>query len=304
MRTIDLNRGRQRDYPMRFTKMEGLGNDYIYVNALAEAMEECELPTLARKISDRHFGVGGDGLVLIMGSDRADFRMKMMNSDGSEAEMCGNAVRCVAKYVYEKGLTEKRELEIETLAGIIKPAILDNGLIRVDMGEPILDGKDIPSLIDREPVVGEKIEIGGREMEFTLVSMGNPHAVTFVDDLQFEIANIGPLVEAHGLFPNRINTEFIEIIDRDEVNMRVWERGAGETMACGTGACAAVVASCLNDLTKRVVSVHLLGGDLTVEWEEGSNRVFLTGPAEFVFEGEYCGKESGAERRPAPRCGT
>jgi diaminopimelate epimerase len=289
---------------MRFTKMEGLGNDYIYVNALVEDMEECELSALAKKISDRHFGVGGDGLVLIMESDRADFRMKMMNSDGSEAEMCGNAVRCVAKYVYEKGLTDKRKLEIETLAGIIKPAILDNGLIRVDMGEPILNGKDIPSLIDKELVVGEKIEIDGREMEFTLVSMGNPHAVTFVSDLQFDIADIGPLVEAHPLFPNRINTEFIEIADRDEVNMRVWERGAGETMACGTGACAAVVASCLNDLTGRVVSVHLLGGDLSVEWDQESNRVFLTGPAEFVFEGEYYGKESDSERRPAPRCST
>jgi diaminopimelate epimerase len=274
---------------MKFTKMEGLGNDYVYVNALEEAIEERDLPALARKISDRHFGVGSDGLVLILGSDRADFRMKMLNSDGSEAEMCGNAIRCVARYVYEKGLTDKRELEIETLAGIIRPAILDDGLVRVDMGEPILNGNDIPSLIDKERVVGEKIEIDGKEMEFTLVSMGNPHAVTFVDDMQFDIASIGPRVENHCLFPNRINTEFIEVVGRDEISMRVWERGAGETMACGTGACAAVVATCLNDLTDRVVTVHLLGGDLTIDWNGECNRVFMTGPATFVFEGEYNG---------------
>jgi len=274
---------------MKFTKMEGLGNDYIYVNAIVEDIEERELPTLARKASDRHFGVGGDGLVLIMGSDRADFRMKMLNSDGSEAEMCGNAIRCVAKYVFEKGLTDKRELAVETLAGVIKPTILDDGLIKVDMGEPILNGKDIPSLVDKEPVVGEGIEIDGRVITFTLVSMGNPHAVTFVDDLHFSIADIGRKVETHPLFPNKINTEFIEVVDRGEVNLRVWERGAGETMACGTGACAAVVAACLNDLTERVVTVHLLGGDLTIEWDETSNRVFMTGPAKFVFEGEYNG---------------
>jgi len=274
---------------MRFTKMQGLGNDYVYVNALEEDIERGELPALARKISDRHFGVGSDGLVLILGSDRADFRMKMLNSNGSEAEMCGNAIRCVARYVYEKGLTDKRELEIETLAGIIRPAILDDGLVRVDMGEPILNGNDIPSLIDKERVVGEKIEIDGKEMEFTLVSMGNPHAVTFVDDMQFDIVSIGPRVENHCLFPNRINTEFIEVVGRDEISMRVWERGAGETMACGTGACAAVVATCLNDLTDRVVTVHLLGGDLTIDWDGESNRVFMTGPATFVFEGEYNG---------------
>lgn len=274
---------------MKFTKMEGLGNDYIYVNAFVEEIKERELPTLAREISDRHFGVGSDGLVMIMESDRADFRMKMLNSDGSEAEMCGNAIRCVAKYVYEKGLTDKRELEIETLAGVIKPTILDDGLVRVDMGVPILNGKDIPSLIDKEPVIGEGIEIDGRVMNFTLVSMGNPHAVTFADDLQSSISDIGRKVETHPLFPNKINTEFIEIVDRGEVNMRVWERGAGETMACGTGACAAVVAACLNDLTERVVTVHLLGGDLTIEWDETSNSVFMTGPAKFVFEGEYNG---------------
>lgn len=274
---------------MKFTKMEGLGNDYIYVNAFVEAVEETDLPTLAKRMSDRHFGVGSDGLVLILGSDQADFRMKMLNSDGSEAEMCGNAIRCVAKYVYDKGMTDKRALEIETLAGIIKPTILGNSLIRVDMGEPILNGKDIPSLIDKESVVGEKIDIDGREIEFTLVSMGNPHAITFIDDMQFDIADIGPKVETHPLFPSKINTEFIEIVGRGEVNMRVWERGAGETMACGTGACAAVVAACLNDLTDRVVTVHLLGGDLTIEWDETSKRVFMTGPARFVFEGEYNG---------------
>jgi diaminopimelate epimerase len=279
----------KRKHRMKFTKMEGLGNDYVYVNALEEDIECDDLPALARKISDRHFGVGSDGLVLIMGSDRADFRMKMLNSDGSEAEMCGNAIRCVARYVYEKGLTNQRELEIETLAGIIRPAILENGLVRVDMGEPILNGNDIPSLIDKERVVGEKIAIDGGEMEFTLVSMGNPHAVTFVDDMQFDIETIGPRVENHRLFPNRINTEFIDVLGRDEVSMRVWERGAGETMACGTGACAAVVATCLNDLTDRVVSVHLLGGDLTIDWDGESNRVYMTGPATFVFEGEYNG---------------
>lgn len=269
--------------------MQGLGNDYVYVNAFDEDILERDLPALASKISDRHFGVGSDGLVLIMGSEQADFRMKMLNSDGSEAEMCGNAIRCVAKYVHEKGLTDKRELQIDTLAGIIKPVILEDGLIRVDMGEPVLDGKAIPSLIDKDPVVDERIEIDGREMAFTLVSMGNPHAVTFVDDLQFDIADIGPKVETHRLFPNRINTEFVEILARDEAGMRVWERGAGETMACGTGACAALVAACLNDLTDRIVTLHLLGGDLGVEWDEASNSVFMTGPAEFVFEGEYYG---------------
>jgi len=274
---------------MKFTKMEGLGNDYIYVNALDEDMKERELPALARKISDRHFGVGGDGLVLIMGSELADFRMKMLNSDGSEAEMCGNAIRCVAKYVYERGLTGRREMEIETLSGIIRPAILDNGLIRVDMGEPILNGNAIPSLIDMEPVVDQKIEIDGREIAVTLVSMGNPHAVTFVDDMHFDIAGIGQKIEVHPLFPNKINTEFIEIVGTGEIAMRVWERGAGETMACGTGACAAVVATCLNNLTARLVTVHLLGGDLSIEWEEESNRVVMTGPANFVFEGEYNG---------------
>jgi len=275
---------------MKFTKMEGLGNDYVYVNASDVRIEEKNLPGLAKAISDRHFGVGGDGLVVISGSDRADFKMRMFNSDGSEAEMCGNAIRCVAKYVYEKGLTEKTELEIETLAGIIKPTVLADGLIRVDMGEPILGGKDIPSLIDKKPVISEQIEIDGTAITLTLVSMGNPHAVTFVDDMEIDIAAIGPKVEAHRLFPNRINTEFVQIVARDEVKMRVWERGAGETMACGTGACAAVVAARLNDLTDRDVKVHLLGGDLSVHWDETSNRVFMTGPARFVFEGEYSGQ--------------
>ena len=189
---------------MKFTKMQGTGNDYVYVSAFDEDIATRDLPALARKISDRHLGVGGDGLVLIMGSDRADFRMKMLNSDGSEAEMCGNAIRCVAKYVYEKGLTDKRSLQIETLAGIIKPVILDNGLIRVDMGEPILNGKEIPSLIDREPVIREKIAVDGREIEVTLVSMGNPHAVTFVEDLGFDITDMGPKIENHRLFPNLV----------------------------------------------------------------------------------------------------
>ena len=213
--------------------------------------------------------------------------MRIFNADGSEAEMCGNAIRCVAKYLHEKQMTDKKELEIETLAGIIKPVILKSGLVRVDMGTPVLGGKKIPSAIDKDRVVGEEIDVGGKKIKFTLVSMGNPHAVTFVDDMDFDIKEVGPKVESHRLFPNKINTEFVKICDRENVEMRVWERGAGETLSCGTGACASVVAAVLNGLTERTATVHLLGGNLVIEWDEGTNRVFMTGPAEFVFEGDY-----------------
>ena len=274
---------------MKFTKMHGLGNDYIYVNCFNETVEEPS--KVAKIVSDRHFGIGSDGLVLIMPSDKADFRMRMFNSDGSEAEMCGNAIRCVGKYVYDNGLTDKDVVSIETLAGIkvLELTIKNNSveLVRVDMGEPILKPVNIPVLSDKEIFKSEPVTIDKREFRVTCVSMGNPHAVSYVESVDnFPLEQIGPKMETHELFPRRINAEFVEVIDRTTLKMRVWERGAGETLACGTGACAVLVASVLNGISERKATVKLLGGDLIVEWDEKNNHVYKTGPAVKVFEGE------------------
>lgn len=274
---------------MKFTKMHGCGNDYIYVNCLEEKVENPS--EVAKVLSDRHFGIGSDGLILIKPSDKADFQMEMYNADGSESAMCGNGVRCIAKYVYDYGLTEKTKIELETKAGIkyLDLKVVDGkvAMVTVDMGSPILEGKKVPVALDKEEVVAEPITVGGKEYEFTAVSMGNPHAVMFVESTEdIEIEEIGPQFEFHPMFPERVNAEFIEIIDRKRINMRVWERGTGETLACGTGACASVVACVLNGLTDNEVFVHLLGGDLLVKYDQKQNKVFMTGPAVTVFDGE------------------
>lgn len=275
---------------MKFTKMHGLGNDYVYVNCMEEKIENPA--EVARKVSDRHFGIGSDGLILILPSDVADFRMDMYNADGSQAEMCGNGIRCVGKYVYDYGLTEKESISVETLAGIkYLDFSIENGkvaLVTVDMGEPILKAEDIPVLCEKDQVIEEPIFAAGQEWKMTCVSMGNPHCVIFIDTpvKDFPLEEVGPLFENHERFPKRINTEFIELIDKKTVNMRVWERGSGETMACGTGACASTVAAILCGYTEEEITLHLLGGDLRVRWDRDKNRVFMTGPAQVVFDGE------------------
>jgi diaminopimelate epimerase len=274
---------------MKFTKMHGLGNDYIYVNCFEEIVENPS--EVAKRVSDRHFGIGSDGLVLIMPSENADFRMRMFNSDGSEAEMCGNAIRCVGKYVYDNKMTNKNVVTIETLAGIkvLELFMQDNEvkLVKVDMGEPILKPENIPVSSGKEIFKSEPVEVDGREFRVTCVSMGNPHAVSYIDDVDvFPLEQIGPKMETHSLFPRKINAEFVEVIDRNTLKMRVWERGAGETLACGTGACAVLVASVLNGISERKATVKLLGGDLIVEWNEKDNHVYKTGPAVKIFEGE------------------
>jgi diaminopimelate epimerase len=283
---------------MRFTKMHGLGNDYVYINCLVENVENPE--ELAVKISNRHFGVGADGLILIYPSEVADFKMKMYNSDGSRGEMCGNGIRCVGKYVFDYGLTNKKKITVETLAGIkTLNLIVDNRKVvqvKVDMGKPILDPKEIPIKMDEEVIISKQIEVGGEKYKITGVSMGNPHVVVFLHEMEcflnkqalklLSLEKIGPLFEHHKLFPNRINTEFVEVLDRENVKMRVWERGSGETMACGTGACAVAVACSLNGFTDDVVKVHLLGGELLIEWDREKDIVYMTGPAVTVFDGE------------------
>ncbi len=274
---------------MKFTKMHGLGNDYVYVNGFKEQV--ADPGKVSEFVSDRHFGIGSDGLIMINPSDVADFEMAMYNADGSRGEMCGNGIRCVAKYVYDYGLTDKTEIAVETLAGIkyLQLTIEDGKCIkvRVDMGEPILEAAQIPVIAETSPVVGEPITVDGQELTMTCVSMGNPHAIFFVDEVDsLELDKIGPSYENHERFPNRINTEFIRIIDRNNIQMRVWERGSGETLACGTGACASAVASILNGYTDRSVTVHLLGGDLEIEWNEADGHVYMTGPATVVFDGE------------------
>lgn len=274
---------------MRFTKMHGLGNDYVYIDCFEETINDPS--RLAKAISDRHFGIGSDGLVLIMPSNKADFRMRMFNSDGSEAEMCGNAIRCVGKYVYDNDLMRKEILNIETLAGIktLELTIKEDNveLVRVDMGEPILEPEKIPVISKKEIFKSEPVIIGDREFKVTCISMGNPHAVTFIDDVEsFPLEKIGPKMENHEIFPKRTNSEFVQVIDRETLKMRVWERGAGETLACGTGACAVLVASALNGLSERKAVVRLLGGELLIEWNEKDNHVYMTGPAVKVFEGE------------------
>lgn len=275
---------------MRFTKMHGAGNDYVYVNAFAEKLPH-DLPALARAMSDRHFGVGGDGLVLIGPSERADARMRMFNLDGSESEMCGNAIRCVAKYLYDHHIARKDELRIETGRGVLTLQVFaERGRVervRVNMGTPILRSADIPTTLPGDPPVRVPLDVAGRRIEVTCVSMGNPHCVTFVDELTDDwVLRIGPQIEKHPAFPRKVNAEFIQILSRGEMRMRVWERGSGETLACGTGACASTVAAVLNGLTDRTVLCHLPGGDLTLEWAE-SGEVYKTGPAVEVFSGEW-----------------
>lgn len=274
---------------MKFTKMQGLGNDYIYVNCFEQSVENP--PEVAKFVSDRHFGIGSDGLVLILPSDKADFQMRMFNSDGSEAEMCGNAIRCVGKYVYDNGLTGKTIITVDTLAGIkVLDMTVENGkvvLVKVDMGEPIIKPVDIPINSTKEQFIAEPVVIDGVTYNVTGVSMGNPHAITYVEDvLAFPLETVGPKMEVHTLYPRKINSEFVQVIDRTNLKMRVWERGAGETLACGTGACAVLVASVLNNVSERKATVKLLGGDLIIEWNEKDNHVYMTGPAVKVFEGE------------------
>ena len=274
---------------MKFTKMEGLGNDYVYVNCFKETVEDPK--SVAIKVSDRHFGIGSDGLILIKPSEVADFRMDMYNADGSQSEMCGNGIRCVAKYVYDYGLTDKTSISVETLAGI---KYLDLQIenekavqITVNMGSPELIAEKVPVKSDKEKVIDEPIVVGGKEYRMTCVSMGNPHCIIFVEDTKnFPLEEVGPLFESHEVFPNRVNAEFVQVLDDKTLNMRVWERGSGETLACGTGTCATVVASCLNGHTGDDVTVHLLGGDLHIKWDREENLVYMTGPAKVVFDGE------------------
>ena len=275
---------------MKFTKMHGCGNDYVYVNLFEE--EITDPASLAVAVSDRHFGIGSDGLITIGPSKVADFRMQIYNADGSEAEMCGNGVRCVAKYVYDHALTDRTRITVETGAGVKELTLtVENqkvALVRVDMGEPVLVPEQIPVDAKGERVVDEPIIVGEKEWRMTCISMGNPHAVVFVDDVEnFPIEEYGPLFENHVRFPKRTNTEFVKVHTRNEVSMRVWERGSQETWACGTGTCATAMACILNGLTEDTVLVHLRGGDLTIEYDRNTNHVFMTGPATEVFEGEY-----------------
>lgn len=275
-----------------FTKMHGLGNDYIYFDCVDEPDMIGNPAETARRLSDRHFGIGGDGIVLVLPDSDADFRMRMFNSDGSEAEMCGNAIRCVAKLLKDTGRAPENAVDVKTGAGILHIDIATNAdgsfeYATVDMGEPILDGPTIPVAVDSNPVAGLKIPLpDGTEIKATCVSMGNPHAVVFVDEItDRDVLERGPAVETNPLFPNRINVEFAKIVSKNEIEMRVWERGAGETLACGTGASATLVAAVLNGLTDRKATLKLLGGDLVVEWRERDNRVMMTGPAETAFRG-------------------
>lgn len=275
---------------MKFTKMEGCGNDYIYINGFEYQIDNPE--KLAQKVSDRHFGIGSDGLIIINPSAVADFRMDMYNVDGSQGEMCGNGIRCVAKYVYDFGLTEKKQITVETLGGIktLDLTVVDGKVstVRVNMGAPVLEANKVPVLSDKEQVIDEPVQVLGKTYRITCVSMGNPHAVTFVDDTDaLEIGQIGPCFEHDKMFPNRVNTEFVQVLDRNTIKMRVWERGSGETFACGTGTCASVVACVLNGKTDHQVTVHLLGGDLFIEYDTNENTVYMTGPARVVFCGEY-----------------
>lgn len=275
---------------MKFTKMHGCGNDYVYINCFNETVEDPS--ALAIKVSDRHFGIGSDGLILICPSTVADFRMRMFNADGSEGEMCGNGIRCVAKYVYDHGMTDAKKISIETGAGIkYLDLTVEEGkvsLVKVDMGEPILAPAQIPVDFAGERMVNEPVEVDGKEWNMTCVSMGNPHAVVFVPDTKsLDLEKMGPHFEHHKIFPKRTNTEFVQILSRNEINMRVWERGSGETLACGTGTCASVMACILNGYTEHEVLVHLVGGDLTIHYDEKSNHIFMTGPAVTVFEGEF-----------------
>lgn len=275
---------------MRFTKMHGTGNDYIYINGFVETVDRPEEKAIIW--SDRHKGIGADGLVLILPSETCDFRMRMFNADGSESEMCGNASRCIGKYVYDNGMTTKTEITLETLAGTKVLQLFPGAdgkieTVTVDMGAPVLESTLVPITHANEKVIDQPILFNpDLRYRITAVSMGNPHAVIFTDDISYlDLPKIGPQIENASIFPNRTNTEFIEVLGTDHIKMRVWERGSGETMACGTGACAAVVAGVLNNKIERCSKVELLGGELTIEWRESTNHVYLTGNAVTVFEG-------------------
>lgn len=280
---------------IKFTKMHGLGNDYVYIDCTEEQKIK-NISSLAQFISNRHFGVGSDGLILICKSDIADFKMRMFNYDGTEAEMCGNGIRCVGKFVYDKGLTKKDNITVETLAGIkkLKFNIKEGNveIVEVDMGEPILEPDKIPVISEEAIVKNLKIKARENEFKFTCVSMGNPHAITIVDNTKdFNIEKYGPVLEKDEHFPRRANIEFIELVDKNNIKMRVWERGAGETLACGTGACASVVACALNGYIENEANVELLGGTLKIRWDKENNHIYMTGPATTVFEGEIDYKE-------------
>ncbi len=281
---------------MKFTKMQGCGNDYIYINGFEEHILQEDKPELVRRISDRHFGIGGDGAIFINPSEEADFEMEMYNADGSRAEMCGNGIRCVGKYVYDSGMTDRTDIsviscgKIKYLQLFLKDGKVDT--VKVDMGAPILAAEEIPvtPLPGREGqrIVGEPITVQGREYKMTCVSMGNPHAVVFLDDVEhLDLEKLGPYFETHERFPKKINTEFVRVIDRHTVQMRVWERGTGETLACGTGCCATAVACILNGLTDHTVTVKLLGGEIEIAWDGADGPVYMTGPAVSVFAGEF-----------------
>lgn len=279
---------------MKFTKMHGCGNDYIYINGMEEKIDRAKKPKLVQQMSDRHFGVGGDGVIFINASDEADFEMEMWNADGTRGEMCGNGIRCVAKYVYDKGLTDKKEVSIIS-GGQVKYLDLqvEDGkvvTVKVNMGKPVLAPAEIPVVMpgSMESAVDVPIIVNGKTHYMTCVSMGNPHAVIFVNDVsELDLEKIGPLFEKHELFPRRVNTEFVKVIDKNHVEMRVWERGSGETLACGTGSCATVAACVLNGLTDNSVTVKLLGGELFIEWDREADLIYMTGPATTVYEGTY-----------------
>ena len=276
---------------MRFTKMHGIGNDYVYVDCFCEQV--ADPAALARAVSDRHFGIGGDGLILIMPSDSADVRMRMFNTDGSEAEMCGNGIRCLAKYAYDHGRAKVNPMTVETPSGIktVDLALDGDGKVAaatVDMGEPILSPADIPVRVEGERAVNVTLEVADQSLVVTCVSMGNPHAVAYVDDVAaVDLERVGPEIENHGLFPERINAHFVRVVSLVEVTMRTWERGSGITLACGTGASAVCVAGVLTGRTGREITAHLPGGDLRIEWREADNHVYMTGPATEVFSGQW-----------------
>lgn len=279
---------------MKFTKMEGCGNDYVYVDGSKEHVPAEQKSDLVKKLSDRHFGIGGDGVIFINPSTEADFEMEMYNMDGSRSEMCGNGIRCVGKYVYDHGLTDKTDITVVSCGKVkylqlyVDEVTGKVSTVRVNMGSPVLEASEIPVVAQGSPVAGEPIRVDGKEYRMTCVSMGNPHAVIFMDRMIDDetMLHIGPEFESHERFPRRTNTEFVEVVSRDYVKMRVWERGTGETLACGTGACAVAVACVLNGLTEPEVTVELLGGKLQIEWDREENIVYMTGPATTVFEGE------------------
>ncbi|HIV92011.1 MAG TPA: diaminopimelate epimerase [Candidatus Eisenbergiella stercoravium] len=276
---------------MEFTKMQGCGNDYVYIDGSTQKIPQEEKPDFVRKMSDRHFGIGGDGVIFINPSQEADFEMEMYNADGSRAQMCGNGIRCVAKFVYDRHLTDQTEITVVSAGSVkrLKLYVADGHVerVRVNMGRPILKAAEIPVLSDEEQVLDWPVFVADRQWRMSCVSMGNPHAVVLAEDVaSLPLTEIGPKFENHPMFPERVNTEFIRVIDRSTLELRVWERGSGETLACGTGCCAAVAACVLNGLTERSVTVHVLGGELQIEWDENTGEIFMTGPAETVFEGQ------------------